>query len=449
MLRNLIAVLTAMVLNGCFLTTPGRVPVDGGPDGDGDGDGDGDVDGDADLPDGCMPEICNYSDDDCDGLIDDGFNLSTDTQNCGACDLVCPADPTNATSICVAGRCDFRCVTGFRNCNRDEVDGCEADLSSPETCGDCDVACRGDDPLCEGDILSGYSCVGECTEPMIECDGRCVDSSTDILHCGRCDNACPTEPNSTPTCDSGECGFDCEDLYGDCDASDDGCETPLTTRANCGACDFRCDLAHAEETCSEGECAIDGCQDGWDDCDGLPNNGCEEELDSEAHCGGCYERCEADEECLYGICVPPCPDSCMCSDHNCRISAPCECGPGCPCTDLMCGSDCAVNCNGPDTLCIVDASRVSNFNHFSCMDGAYCIVDVTDSENFEDHVICSGGGTECHLTCDTVSNCYPTCVDGAVCMLECRSTENCEFEVCAGVLTDCGGDVFACNGSCP
>src|SRR5690606_12863063 len=43
------------------------------------------------------------------------------------------------------------------------------------------------------------------------CDGECVDTSSDPSHCGSCDNACTAPPGATPTCDSGECGFECDD----------------------------------------------------------------------------------------------------------------------------------------------------------------------------------------------------------------------------------------------
>lgn len=46
------------------------------------------------------PEECNTIDDDCDGLVDEGFNLATDTQNCGTCGIVCPPGTT-----CVSGQC--------------------------------------------------------------------------------------------------------------------------------------------------------------------------------------------------------------------------------------------------------------------------------------------------------------------------------------------------------
>jgi len=46
------------------------------------------------------PEICNYQDDDCDGLIDEGFDLQRDKNNCGQCKNVCSKD-----YVCDSGKC--------------------------------------------------------------------------------------------------------------------------------------------------------------------------------------------------------------------------------------------------------------------------------------------------------------------------------------------------------
>lgn len=52
----------------------------------------------------CVAELCNGLDDDCDGRFDEAFDLLTDSQNCGACGVVCPSQPTNECrdAICVA-----------------------------------------------------------------------------------------------------------------------------------------------------------------------------------------------------------------------------------------------------------------------------------------------------------------------------------------------------------
>ncbi|MCB0810973.1 MAG: hypothetical protein KDB96_16970, partial [Flavobacteriales bacterium] len=56
-------------------------------------------DSDPDINPGA-PEACNTIDDDCDGQVDDGFDLATDTQNCGGCGIQCPPGFT-----CAAGQC--------------------------------------------------------------------------------------------------------------------------------------------------------------------------------------------------------------------------------------------------------------------------------------------------------------------------------------------------------
>ncbi len=51
----------------------------------------------------CMPtgpEVCNRADDDCDGRIDETFDLATDALHCGACDAACPD-----TVACLRGTC--------------------------------------------------------------------------------------------------------------------------------------------------------------------------------------------------------------------------------------------------------------------------------------------------------------------------------------------------------
>lgn len=55
----------------------------------------------------CMPalEQCNGRDDDCDGLVDDGFDLQNDPDHCGTCDIRC----TGLTRRCCAGECRSSC----------------------------------------------------------------------------------------------------------------------------------------------------------------------------------------------------------------------------------------------------------------------------------------------------------------------------------------------------
>lgn len=68
------------------------------------GSGDAGVKRDAGM---CLPalEVCNALDDDCDGQIDNGFDLTSDPNHCGACATRC----TGVTRRCCTGVCRSGC----------------------------------------------------------------------------------------------------------------------------------------------------------------------------------------------------------------------------------------------------------------------------------------------------------------------------------------------------
>ena len=80
---------------------------------------------DGDLP--CLPpgtdEVCNERDDDCDGVVDNGFDKQNDPSNCGTCGNLCTAP--NANLICVEGECTLEsCQIGFVDLDP-QAPGCE------------------------------------------------------------------------------------------------------------------------------------------------------------------------------------------------------------------------------------------------------------------------------------------------------------------------------------
>ena len=82
-------------------------------------------------------ETCNGADDDCNGVIDNGFNLSTDEANCGACGVTC----TNARSNTM---CRWHLHPKLRPSLGDcanQNDGCETQLTSVNNCGACGFVC--------------------------------------------------------------------------------------------------------------------------------------------------------------------------------------------------------------------------------------------------------------------------------------------------------------------
>jgi len=255
----------------------------------------------------CSAEVCNGVDDDCDGDIDEGFDLQTDLTHCGACDNACPVTPAHATPTCSAGGCGLFCDGGFADCDGDGANGCEASLADPNTCGDCTTQCTGATPLCN--VTGGRTaCVVRCTGSTTRCGTSCVDTDTDALHCGACDSPCPDAANASATCRSGTCGLSCDSGFDDCDGrAATGCETSLRTLTDCGACGTACAPANATGACGSGSCAIGMSDAGFGDCTGGVGNGCETTLRTTTNCGACGTACapaNATGDCSSGLVSP-------------------------------------------------------------------------------------------------------------------------------------------------
>ena len=216
--------------------------------------------------------LCNELDDDCDGDTDEDVDFGA-PETCGSCDNDCTDDYANAAGLCDAGTCSMGdCDAGFADCNTDAADGCEVELGSDTNCSAC-----GDDCTDDYDNAAGF-------------------------------------------CDAGACAMgDCDAGYGDCNAdAADGCETALGTDANCSACGDDCDAAFAN---ASGSCVDDGgfgcqfeaCAAGYGDCNADTADGCETALTSTANCGACGNACGQGESCIdtgNGYeCSSDCPDA--------------------------------------------------------------------------------------------------------------------------------------------
>jgi hypothetical protein len=67
---------------------------------------------------------------------------------------------------------------------------------SPSHCGACDTKCVAPNPFCAPDSDGGFVCVPQCGDPLVECQGQCVDPisyKTDPDNCGKCGNECPSD----------------------------------------------------------------------------------------------------------------------------------------------------------------------------------------------------------------------------------------------------------------
>lgn len=179
-------------------------------------------------------ETCNGLDDDCDGVVDNGFDLQTDPLNCNSCGNECSSK--KGTPSCVNGTCQITCNLGFEDCNMINSDGCETNVN------------------------------------------------TDIVNCGACGTICSSN-NAQPVCSSGTCIPVCNNGFADCDGlSVTGCEANiLNSVLNCGICGRQCQTNNLtlSNLCVGGFCKPN-CLPGFADCDGNSANGCE----SVAPCGG-------------------------------------------------------------------------------------------------------------------------------------------------------------------
>lgn len=283
-------------------------------------------------------ERCNHVDDDCDEGVDEGFDLANDPRNCGECDRACP-EPPGTVATCTSGACDVTCRPGRADCNADPADGCEADVTRRERCGDCAFACEPAE-LCGLGFDERYGCVSTCPAGTMQCGDSCVGTSADAENCGGCGVTCGAQE----TCVDGRCR--CAPGFADCDAAP-GCEARVDRADACGGCDTPCAPDHALGLCTgTGECVVLSCSYGWADCDARADNGCETRLGTTQDCASCGDRCAVPfcSSLFLGVraCTPSC-DGRVCNGDECVTSLdPRHCG------------GCGVEC-GPGQLCILDA----------------------------------------------------------------------------------------------
>jgi hypothetical protein len=172
--------------------------------------------------------------------------------------MSCPADCGACTS----------CPMGFADCDGNPANGCETNLNTTSNCGGCNIKC----------VQAGGT-------------NTCVLAGANYV--------------CKPTCDIN---------HSDCDKNPtNGCETDLTTPANCGACGATCKNPHGTVACSTmgaGYFCAPGCNPGWDAC-GVKSDGCTTMTSNDAdHCGDCSRPCSPNNvgtrACSGGVCVPTC-----------------------------------------------------------------------------------------------------------------------------------------------
>ncbi|MEZ4394039.1 MAG: hypothetical protein R3A48_23440 [Polyangiales bacterium] len=364
-----------------------------------------------------------------DGGVGRALRCDTSTRACVECvvDAHCPAGTLCVGSVCVAGCTDTRGCPGAQQCCNG---ACADPASSIAHCGGCGTVCAVANamPACQ----NGMCTVGACTAPFADCDrlpanGCEAHTLTDVAHCGGCGLRCEARPNATVSCEAGRCAFACAPGFADCDGvADNGCEVDLQTDVTrCGACGNACSPPNGTAACVAGRCAVAACATGFGDCDGNASNGCEADLRSAtAHCGGCGNACPARPNAFPGCLAGRCVASCVTGSQDCDgdESNGCE-------ADLRVSLDHCGACGRPCRpargvgVCAMGACRVA-----SC-DPGFADCDGDPSNGCEvslqsDVSHCGACGSAC-----SVSGGTPVCV-GAVCGLG----------MCAAGRGDCDGN---------
>jgi Notch-like protein len=278
------------------------------------------------------PEICDNEDDDCNGVIDDGFDKMNDPQHCGgctACNLPFSIEGCSM-GVCTVATCDFghydedgnpangceyQCIpTGVESCDSADND-CDGNIdeginttTDPNNCGMCGRVCSFANA---GATCSNSTCaIGTCnpnfydldSNPANGCEYGCILSNGGVEACDSLDNDCDGTVNdgnpgggvscgvNTGECSTGttvctggqiQCPDDIEPVAETCNNLDDDCNNVIDNGFNkltdvryCNNC-AGCNLDHAVAGCSGGMCTVAGCLAGWVDLDGMPGNGCE------------------------------------------------------------------------------------------------------------------------------------------------------------------------------
>jgi len=276
-------------------------------------------------------------------------NLDTDPEHCGSCTEVCD-DGEN----CIQGSCTTPCPLGQTPCDGQ----CVSLDTDPRYCGSCDISCTF--PHASASCVAGNCRLGTCEASWGNCnseesDGCEHDLSNDVGNCGSCNTECSPPPNSTATCQAGSCSFVCLQDFANCDNNaSTGCERNLSIDPDhCGSCEFECPAPpNATATCVDGNCGSE-CIAGYSLCGEscCPDGFC---LDDGTTCVGgiCFRG---------GVGCNPGPSHCVCLE---TYAGPTICTPafGAFCSAQRCsesdppnscpsGSYCIpTSCDGPNTL---------------------------------------------------------------------------------------------------
>lgn len=355
-------------------------------------------------------------------------DLTSDTNNCGACNAKC-----GSGLVCSKGACSIVCGSGTTQCGA----GCYDLQTDSNNCGSCGTKCTG------SQVCNAGQCTTACGPGSTLCGASCVNTTSDNANCGSCGTICA----AGTVCGGGHCSITCPGTETACvsGGGDGGAGTGVCTDTksdvnNCGQCGNVCGQGLV---CNGGTCALT-CTTGLVNCNGAcidPKTNsqfCGAAGACAADAGSAGTACTNGQTCVNGTCSLTCPTGqvicggkCVDPSNNnqfCGATAGCgvggqgsagsACTGGAVCSQGKCSANCAtglVLCNG---ICIDPQTNAQFCGATGTCSGPSAGTACPSGE------VCASG--QCQLTCQAgFINCGGKCINPLTDTTYCGASANC------------------------
>jgi hypothetical protein len=287
----------------------------------------------------------------------------TNNKNCGASPGCGVGDAGTAGQACATGQvcslgsCQANCAPGYIVCSVAGVLTCVDPNSSPQFCGAkgaCDPDAGTAGKACTGGtVCAGGTCGVSCLAGQVACNGVCINPQTDETYCGATSDCIGINAGHTcgggQICQNGTCALTCTLQQVQCNGT---CIDPTSNNVFCGAQLPSCTsftTCEAGYDCEDASCTL-SCQPGFTNCFGQ----CVNRLNNNIYCGSNTTACS---DCQNGGGSCACEAGTVCNGSGqCKIS--------CLSNEVLCNGTCVngltdnTYCGATGTSCGVSCASV-------------------------------------------------------------------------------------------